>query len=175
MLSFYIDTIFVQIVIAGAAVTPTSILHLPFLLQPFVSSALPQCLIKVPLRETYPHVLQQGSLALLSLLVISTQRSCLSQRDERLEGARLHAHLDWISSCRLSVISLMLGKSSGFAAQVSSDALIRQIGSHTIDPATDGFLLDKRQMKPPSFPISAPDNSKAISTCCPLLAPTSNI
>lgn len=94
LLSF--DSIFVQVVSAGASVIPASSFF-DFQMCLFTTSIL--------LREMYPHRLQQGFPALHSLFVISILCGCLSQQEEGLKGTRLHAHLKLDQ--RLSAVSYL--------------------------------------------------------------------
>lgn len=153
---FYLNTVFLQVFGAGAAVTPAFILHRPFLFHLFVSAPLLHCVIK-------PACDWNASSQTAAGFPGSAFPSCylhpvwflVAARDSR--GQDCTSISDWISACLLSVIFRLLGKPSGSAARVSSDALIRQTGS-PLDPTADGFLSDKRPIKPPSFPFSAPDH-----------------
>lgn len=97
MLSFILTLYLYKLsLLAREAVTPTSILHLRVLLRLFVSVEILHCLIKPTCncREKCIHTDRSRVPRLcFPLLVISTRCGCLSQRDERLEGARLRAHL----------------------------------------------------------------------------------
>lgn len=114
-------SICVQLVSADAAVTPTSIHHLPFLSKLFVSPLLRHCLIKPPCNcwEKCIHTDRSRVPRLCFPFLLSSPgvAACRSKMRD-LSGQDCMPISDWISSCLLSVISRVLEKSSGSAAWV---------------------------------------------------------
>lgn len=170
---FYFNTIFLQVVSAGAAVTPAFILHRPFLFHLFVSAPLLPCLIKPACDWNVSTRLLRGSPALLSLLVISTRCGSLSQRDEALEGARLHVHLRL--NQRLSLVSYLTVV--GEAVRYCRSSFVRRPDKTDGKPAWSHrrwVPLRQKANKASLFPFLCSWSLK-IPTCRPLFAPNSNI
>lgn len=90
----------------------------------------------------------------LCILVIFTQCGCLCSEMRDSRGQDCMPISDWISSCLLSVISHVLGKSSGSAASDKTDRKPHTWFCHWQVP------LKQKVNEASLFPFSAPDNSK---------------